>query len=108
MPQVILKGVTPERCEKLSAPIADRLAELINVPVEHIVVEHNDCLFFRGGMKDDGLCMVMVQWKTRPREMQKAVAEKLSEIIMGEGTDTVEVLYTNLNMNDFYEFKQGE
>lgn len=40
--------------------------------------------------------------------MQKAVAEKLSEIIMGEGTDTVEVLYTNLDMNDFYEFKQGE
>ena len=52
--------------------------------------------------------MIMIQRKTRPREMQKAVAEKLSEIIVGEGTDTVEVLYTNLDMSDFYEFKQDE
>lgn len=54
MPQVILKGVTPERCEKLSAPIASRVAGLINVPIEHIVVEHNNCLFFRGGKRTRG------------------------------------------------------
>lgn len=39
-------------------------------------------------------------------KIQKAVAEKLSKII--EETDTVAILYTNLDMSDFYEFKQGE
>ena len=105
MPQVILKGLPLQRTQELSPEISRELATIVNVPPEWIVVEHNDAQFYRQGVQDKGLCMVMIQWATRPRELQRAVAEKLSQIILGQGCDTVEVLYTNLDMEEFYEFK---
>lgn len=105
MPQIILKGLTPERTQALSAQISREVAAILDVPPAWIVVEHNDAAFYREGKADRGLCMVMVQWKTRPRQMQQAVAQALSRIILGEGCDTVEVMYTNLDMDEFYEFK---
>lgn len=106
MPQIIVKGISEETCAGLAPVISERVASLIDVPSDWIVVEYNPASFFRSGVRDESLCMVTVEWKRRSRELQKKVAEALSELLMSEAIQTVEVLYINLDMEDFYEFKK--
>ena len=49
--------------------------------------------------------MVVIQWRKRPRELQEQVAEALARLLLAEGSRPVEVIYQNLDMDDFYEYK---
>ncbi len=105
MPQIIVKNVEKEKLRVLAPEIVEKVSSIINVPQAHIVVEHNDITFFRGGYEDKDSAMVWVSWKKRPRELQLAVAQALSDILQAAGYRPVEVIYDNLDMDDFYEFK---
>lgn len=105
MPQIVLKGVSRQLTEKISGELSREVAAIISVPQEHIVVEHNDVLFYRMGKPDPESAMAFVLWKKRPPELQEQVAGAIAHILKGAGCKTVEVVYTNLDMNDFYEFK---
>ena len=61
--------------------------------------------FFRGGVADPQSAMVVIQWKQRPKELQEQVAKALADLLLAEGSRPVEVIYQNLNMDDFYEYK---
>lgn len=105
MPQIIVKGLSQERTARLSPIISRQVAAAIDVPPQWIVVEHNNVSFYREGKEDTGLCTIIIQWKARPRALQQTVSKLLSELILGEGCDTVEVMFTNLDMDEFYEYK---
>lgn len=105
MPQVVLKNVSKESATQLAPSIAKAVAQTISVPLDYIVVEHSETEFFRGGEKDDHSAMVWIYWKKRTPEMQKKVADVLAEILTAEGYHPVEIVYSNLDMNDFYEYK---
>ena len=49
--------------------------------------------------------MVWIYWKKRTPEMQKKIADALSVLLATEGYRPVEIVYSNLDMNDFYEYK---
>ena len=106
MPQVVLKNVSREKAVQLAPSIAKTVSEIINVPIEHIVVEHSETEFFRGGAKDAGSRMVWIYWRKRTPEMQKKVADALGVILKDAGYLPVEIVYSNLDMNDFYEYKE--
>lgn len=108
MPQVVVKGLTRKQTTRLAPEIAKRVAETISVPQEWIVVEHNDTAFFRGGQPDSHSAMVWIHWKQRTPQLQRQVAQKLANLLLAQGFDPVEVVYENLNMDDFYEFKATE
>ena len=105
MPQVIVKGISLEKTAALAPEIAKTVASIIEVPEEWIVVEHNEVAFFRKGERDNGSAMVLIQWKQRPRELQEKVASALAKLLLAEGAKPVEIIYQNLDMNDFYEYK---
>lgn len=106
MPQVIVKGLKKKETARLAPAIAREVAESISVPQEWIVVEHNKVAFFRGGHADPGSVFVLIQWKRRTPELQKLVSERLAALFFAEtGCTSVEVLYDNLDMSDFYEYK---
>lgn len=105
MPQVIVKGISREKTAALAPRIAETVSSIIAVPREWIVVEHNDVAFFRGGEADPHSAMVVIQWRKRPRELQEQVAETLARLLLAEGSRPVEVIYQNLDMDDFYEYK---
>lgn len=104
MPQIMIKNVDLETVRKISGKISSSVAEIINVPIEHIVVEYNNVEFFRCGEKDEKTAMIWVSWKKRPAELQEKVAKALAEILFEEGYSPVETVYDNLNMDDFYEY----
>ena len=105
MPQVVLKNVSREKAAQLAPGVAKAVADIINVPIEHIVVEHSDTEFFRGGVKDSRSAMVWIYWKKRTAELQRQVADALSIVLKGAGYLPVEIVYSNLDMDDFYEYK---
>ena len=49
--------------------------------------------------------MVWIYWKKRTRQLQETVAKALGDLLMGEGFSPVEIVYVNLDMDDFYEYK---
>ena len=104
MPQIILKGVTPEQCSQAAPLLSKQVSEAIQVPAEHIVVEYNAVNFYRMGQLDQNSTMAEVLWKKRPQELQQKVAKIIADILKSTGCKTVEVIYQNLDMNDFYEF----
>lgn len=69
------------------------------------MVEHNELAFFRGGKADARSAMVVIQWKQRPKELQEKVARALADLLLAEGSRPVEIIYQNLDMDDFYEYK---
>ena len=105
MPQVVLKNISRESAARLAPGVAEAVSRTIGLPIDHIVVEHSETEFFRGGKKDDHSAMVWIYWKKRTPEMQKQVADALSEILLKVGYRPVEIVYSNLDMNDFYEYK---
>ena len=105
MPQVVLKNVSREAAAQLAPGVAEAVSRAIGLPIDHIVVEHSETEFFRGGKKDDHSAMVWIYWKKRTPELQKRVADALSEILLTAGYRPVEIVYSNLDMNDFYEYK---
>ena len=109
MPQVIVKGLAREETARLAPAIAETVAQAISAPREWIVVEHNEVAFFRGGKVDPGSVFALIQWKRRTPELQKLVSERLAGLFFAEtGCASVEVLYDNLDMSDFYEYKADE
>ncbi len=105
MPQVTLKNVSRKDAVKLAPVIAGRVSEIIEVPKNHIVVEFSETSFFRGGIEDLDSAMAWICWKKRGPDMQKKVASALADILKGAGYSPVEIIYDNLDMDDFYEFK---
>ena len=105
MPQVIVKGISREKTAALAPRIAETVASIIAVPEEWIVVEHNEVAFFRGGKADARSAMVVIQWKQRPKELQEKVAKALADLLLAEGSRPVEIIYQNLDMDDFFEYK---
>ena len=105
MPQVVLKNVSKQHFENLAGIIAEKIAEVIEVPSEHIVVEYSETSFIRGGKQDKDSAMAWIYWKKRTPELQEKVAKVLADILMEVGYRPVEVIYQNLDMNDFYEYK---
>ena len=105
MPKVVLKNVSKDAAAQLAPSIAEAVSRTTSVSIDHIVVEHSEPEFFRGGKKDDHSAMVWIYWKKRTPEMQKQVADTLSEILLAAGYRPVEIVYSNLDMNDFYEYK---
>ena len=77
MPQVIVKGISREKTAALAPRIAETVASIIAVPEEWIVVEHNE----------------------------EKVAKALADLLLAEGSRPVEIIYQNLDMDDFYEYK---
>ena len=80
MPQVIVKGISREKTAALAPRIAETVASIIAVPEEWIAVEHNEVAFFR-------------------------VVTALADLLLAEGSRPVEIIYQNLDMDDFYEYK---
>ena len=104
MPQVVVKNLSREEVARLASPIAQAVAGPIGVPLDYIVVEHADTAFFRSGAPDSRSVMVWIYWKKRPRELQEQVAKGLGTLLLAEGFAPVEVVYVNLDMDDFYEY----
>lgn len=59
-----------------------------------------------GGEQVPGFPIVEVSWFDRPDEVRERVAEILRDTVMGEGYPLVQVIFTTLVEERFYEYEQ--
>ena len=90
MPQITVKGLTDKQMRAISTPLIPKLAEAIGCPEDWLILELAHSSFYAGGEQVPGFPIVEVSWFDRP----------------GEGYPLVQVIFTTLVEERFYEYEQ--
>ena len=107
MPQVTIRGLSRADTAALAGRISDLISETVSVPREWITVEHQDAAFFSCGEPVPHSVFVQIQWRQRPHELEKAVADRLSALFGEAGCRKVEIYFSPMDMDSFYESHPG-
>ena len=105
MPQITVKGLTEAQMKKLSTPLMHDLAEAIGCPEHWLIFELAESRFYAGGEQVPGFPIVEVAWFDRPDEVRERVAALVRDAVLGEGYPLVQVIFTTLTPDRFYEFE---
>ena len=105
MPQITVKGLTEAQMKKLSTPLMRDLAEAIGCPEDWLIFELAESRFYAGGEQVPGFPIVEVAWFDRPDEVRERVAARIRDAVLGEGYPLVQVIFTTLTPDRFYEFE---
>ena len=108
MPQITVKGLTDKQMRAISTPLIPKLAEAIGCPEDWLILELAHSSFYAGGEQVPGFPIVEVSWFDRPDEVRERVAEILRDTVMGKGYPLVQVIFTTLVEERFYEYEQEE
>lgn len=106
MPQITIKGLTDKQMRAISTPLIPKLAEAIGCPEDWLILELAHSSFYAGGEQVPGFPIVEVSWFDRTDEVRERVAEILRDTVIGEGYPLVQVIFTTLYQERFYEYEQ--
>ena len=104
MPQVSMRGMNPETAVKLAPKIKETVVSVTGTDAKYVTTEYI-CSF---QMDDTGICesfpKVDILWLTgRPQEMHDALAKALTELFKNNGFNKLQVTFTNMPPNYFYD-----
>lgn len=106
MPQITVKGAKPEELKKISTTVIEDLAKIIGCPEDWLILELNHSQFFGKGTELSVPPVIAeVSWWKRPDEVKDQVARYLGEALTGLGYPLVQVIFTTLTEDGFYEFE---
>ena len=105
MPQITVKGLTEAQMKKLSTPLMRDLAEAIGCPEDWLIFELAESRFYAGGEQVPGFPIVEVAWFDRPGRGPGTGGRPDPDAVLGEGYPLVQVIFTTLTPDRFYEFE---
>lgn len=105
MPHLVIKGVPEERVLKISSSLISGLSEVIGCPEDWLIIEAAHSTFFGKGESIEQFPIVEVLWYRREREVQDRTAAFIGEQLKTLGYGTVQVIFTELDRELFYEFE---
>lgn len=104
MPHIRCRGLELESLEKISAPLADGLSEIIGCDRSWLTLELIESKFI---IDDNGLeryPFVEVLWFDRGPEVKAKAAKLITDLLKEEGDySTITVLFDNLKGDDYFE-----
>jgi len=103
MPQIKIRGVELKEICSLSNQLVNDLEEIINCPRNYFTVEYIPSTFISDGNISTGYPFVEVAWFDRGQEIQDKVAVSITHSIQSVGYKNVDVIFTALKQNDYYE-----
>lgn len=103
MPHIIIKGMNITDVKKISKQMVDELAVIVDCPREYFALEVQETHFVIDGddVKKDPF--VQVNWFDRGQEVQDQTAEAITKHICNAGYGNVELFFTILERNNYYE-----
>jgi hypothetical protein len=103
MPQIIIKGMKKEDVQKMSKRMVDELYPIVQCPREYFTVEFVDATFIMDGdvVKSDPF--IQINWFDRGQEVQDKVAAAITKNIYDAGYKHVDIFFTMLERNNYYE-----
>ncbi|MBC8014492.1 MAG: DUF1904 family protein [Sporomusaceae bacterium] len=103
MPHIIIKGMNITDVKKISKQMVDELAMIVECPREYFALEVQETNFVADGddIKKDPF--VQVNWFDRGQEVQDKTAKAITKHICEAGYENVEIFFTILERNNYYE-----
>lgn len=106
MPQIIVKGVSASRMEKLASPLIETVFRLVECPEDWVTVELCESKFFTKEGLTEQYPIIQIWWYERPQAVQDRVAKELSELFLKEGFSLVQISFHLFDKKD-YSLKKG-
>jgi len=103
MPQIKIRGVEVNDICSLSKKLIDELEEIIECPRSYFTIEHVPATFIADGDIVKAYPFVEVSWFDRGQEIQDKTALSITKAVQGAGYENVDIVFTILKENDYYE-----
>jgi len=103
MPIIKIKAIPQNDVCKISKPMIDDLQKATQIPREHFTLELPISIYIIDGQIVDGPPMVEVFWFDRGQELQDQVAGILTHHFQSAGYHDLDVIFTILDRNRYYE-----
>jgi len=103
MPQIKIRGIEPEKICTISTKIVDDLEKIVGCPRDYFTIECISSTFIKNGKIVIPNPFVEVVWFDRGQETQDKVAKTITNLILNSGYKNVDVFFTTLEENLYYE-----
>lgn len=103
MPILRFRAIEPKNICIISKDLIDDLQNLIQCPRDYFTLEVVQSLFIKDGDFSEGYPVVEVSWFDRGQKIQDKAAEIITEHIHSLGYADVDVIFTSLDTNKYYE-----
>ncbi|MBU3136191.1 DUF1904 domain-containing protein [Clostridium gasigenes] len=103
MPILKFKAIEAQKICSISKQLVDELQVLLECPRDYFTLEVAEEKFIRDGEFVDGNPVIKISWFDRGQEIQDKVAEKVTKYVNGIGYENVDIIFTVLEENKYYE-----
>ena len=103
MPQIRMKGMKIDDVKIISKILPEELAKILGCPKDHFTIEYIPITYFMEGVVVESYPFIEVAWFDRGQKVQDKVAKFITETIVGQGYDLVEVAFISLDRTSYYE-----
>ncbi|MFL0267114.1 DUF1904 family protein [Candidatus Clostridium radicumherbarum] len=103
MPALKFKAINTEKLRRISKELIDELEDLLQCPRSYFSLEIPQVLFIMDGEYVAGSPVVEVAWFDRGQEVQDKAAQIITKYVNTMGYKDVDVIFTKLKENRYYE-----
>lgn len=103
MPQIKIRGVETAKVCSISKNMVDELEKIIGCPRSYFTIECISSTFIKDGEMCEGYPFIEVVWFDRSQEVRDKVAKTINNFIHQCGYKSVDVFFTTLKENSYYE-----
>jgi len=103
MPRVKITGLEIEKVKVISKEMVDELHKIIDCPRDYFILECVNSAYVMDGEIVTTYPFVEVAWFDRGQEIQDKVAKSITKHVQGAGSPNVDVIFTVLQENKYYE-----
>jgi hypothetical protein len=103
MPQIKIRSIEIKEICSISTQLINELERIIKCPRSYFTVEHVPSTFISDGNIVAGYPFVEVGWFDRGQEIEDKVALSITKCVQSLGYENVDVVFTALKQNDYYE-----
>ncbi len=103
MPQIKVRGISPEKLCQIGENLIEELAQLIDCPKDHFELEYFQSLAIRGGSIEAAAPFVEIAWFDRGQELQDQAAKIITRYVHDLGFADIELAFTYFKRENYYE-----
>jgi hypothetical protein len=103
MPQLKIRGIETKKICNISTDLIDELEKIVNCHRDYFTIECITSTFIKNGKVFEGYPFVEVVWFDRGQETQDRVAKSITKFIHNSGYENIDVFFTTLQENLYYE-----
>jgi hypothetical protein len=103
MPLLRFRAIEAQDICTISASLVDDLQALLQCPRDYFTLEAIQSIFIKDGGFTNGSPVIEIAWFDRGQEVQDKVAEIVTNYMKSVGYNNLDVIFTKLDENKYYE-----